>query len=214
MSNILLRQLGQLRQLLLIGCLSCFGCLLTSCSEEDDTEEEYANWQIKNETYFEEQYQAHLAASSATCFVLRDFSKGDTVSLSNLPHTDCILVDVLPSDFTAEGDKTVSPLYTDVVQMHYRGYLLPSLSYASGYEFDANYSGTFMEDIAEPVNLSVNEVISGFSTALQHMHRGDHWRVTIPYQLGYGISEFNSIPGFSTLIFDIRLIDFREDDNA
>jgi hypothetical protein len=68
--------------------------LFTSCSEADDTEEEYANWQIKNETYFEEQYQAHLAASSATCFVLRDFSKGDTVSLSNLPHTDCILVDV------------------------------------------------------------------------------------------------------------------------
>ena len=213
MSNILLRQLGQLRQLLLIGCLSCFGCLLTSCSEEDDTVQEYENWQVKNETYFEEQYQQHVAASSATCFVLKSYSKGDTIQLSDLPHTDCILVDVLPSDFTVEGDKTTTPIYTDDVAIHYNAHLLPSLSYASGYQFDSSYSGAFMEDVAEPSVMSVNGVIKGFSTALQHMRRGDHWRITIPHQLGYGSSEYNGVPGYSTLIFEIRMVDFEEGTN-
>ena len=207
MSNNIIRQV---RQLLIICCLSCFGCLLTSCSEEDDTELEFDDWQAKNEAYFEQQYQAHLAASSATCFVLKSYSKGDSLQFSQLPHTDCILVDVLPNDFPADGDKTTTPIYTDDVAVHYRAHLLPSLSYASGYQFDSSYYGTFSPNIAEPTVLSVNGVIVGFSTALQHMRRGDHWRITIPYQLGYGTSDYNSIPAYSTLIFEIRLVDFEE----
>ena len=196
----------------LFVCLSLWA--FASCSEEDDTEAEYANWQAKNEAYFEEQYQQHLAASSPTCFVLKCYTKGDTLQFSQLPHTDCILVDVLPSDFPAQGDKTVSPLYTDDVEMHYRGNLLPSLSYTAGFQFDSSYYGTFSPDIAEGAVFSVNGVVLGLSTALQHMHRGDHWRVTIPYQLGYGTSDYNGIPGFSTLIFDVRLIDIEEPANG
>ena len=48
----------------------------------------------------------------------------------------------------------------------------------------------------------------GFATALLNMRRGDHYRVYIPYQLGYGSSDNSSIPGGSTLIFDLRLVDF------
>lgn len=219
MRSIVLKQLGhcnatlcfrELRQLLLIGCLSCFGCLLVSCSEEDDTVDEFDNWQAKNEAYFEQQYQQHVAASSATCFVLKSFTKGDSVKVADLPHTDCILVDVLPSDFPVVGDKTKWPIYTDVVDVHYRGNLLPSVSFPAGYQFDSSYFGTFAPDTAEPYLLEVNNVIVGFSTALQHMHRGDHWRVTIPYQLGYGASGNTSVPGYSTLIFEIRLVDFEE----
>lgn len=210
MNSIILRQLGQLRQLLLIGCLSCFGCFLTSCSEEDDTVEEYANWQSKNEAYFEQAYQQHLAASSATCFVLKSFTKGDTVKVSNLPHTDCILVDVLDSDFPAVGSSAMCPIYTDFVEIHYRGNLLPSLSYPNGFQFDSSYFGTFSPETAEPSTMEVNGVLEGFATALQHMHCGDHWRVTIPHQLGYGASGNTGIPGYSTLIFEIRLVDFEE----
>ena len=208
MSNHISRQLIQLRQLIILGCLSCFGCLLTSCSEEDDTVGEFDNWQTVNETYFETQYQQHRAAGNATSFVLKSFTKADSLTLDQVEHTDCILVDVLPSDFTVDGDQTVVPIYTDDVRVHYRGNLLPSPSYATGYQFDTSYYNAFSPSVAEPVELSVDGVIAGFSTALQHMHRGDHWRVTIPYQLGYGTSDYNSIPGYSTLIFDIRLVDF------
>ena len=115
----------------LFVCLSLLG--FASCSEEDDTVQEFDNWQVKNETYFEEQYQQHMTASSATCFVLKNYSKGDTLQLSQVPHTDCILVDVLPSDFPVEGDLTVTPIFSDDVAVHYIGNILPSPSYATGY---------------------------------------------------------------------------------
>ena len=43
---------------------------------------------------------------------------------------------------------------------------------------------------------------------LMRMHRGDRWRVYIPYQLAYGSSARSSIPAYSTLIFDLQLEDF------
>lgn len=195
----------------LFACLALLG--FVSCSEEDDTVVEYADWQSKNEAYFETQYQQHLAASSATSFVLKSYTKGDTLTLDQLAHTDCILVDVLPADFKAGEDKTATPIFTDLVSMYYRGRLLPSPSYPQGYQFDSSYYGTsFYEDVSEPVALSVNGLIVGMTTALQHMHRGDHWRVTIPHQLGYGASAMTGIPAYSTLVFDIRLVDFGPED--
>jgi FKBP-type peptidyl-prolyl cis-trans isomerase FklB len=196
----------------LFVCLSLLG--FASCSEKDDTVAEYANWQAKNEAYFEQAYQEHLAASSSTCFILKSYTKADTLKQEQLAHTDFVLIDVLPSDFIVQGDKTVSPIFTDEVDIHYRGNLLPSLSYPSGYQFDTSINGTFSQDRAEPSTMGVDAVLEGFATALQHMHRGDHWRVTIPYQLGYGTSDYNSIPGYSTLIFDIRLVDFEEGSNG
>jgi len=40
------------------------------------------------------------------------------------------------------------------------------------------------------------------------MHRGEGWIVTIPYQLGYGTTESGVIPAYSTLVFEIFLMDF------
>jgi len=43
---------------------------------------------------------------------------------------------------------------------------------------------------------------------LMYMHKGDCWRVYIPYQLGYGSQTKNAIPAYSTMIFDLILIDY------
>ena len=51
-------------------------------------------------------------------------------------------------------------------------------------------------------------LVDGFTTALMSMHRGDHWTVYIPHQLGYGTSASGTVPAYSTLIFDLRLVDF------
>lgn len=39
------------------------------------------------------------------------------------------------------------------------------------------------------------------------MVEGDAWKIVVPYYLGYGENDYSSasIPGFSTLIFDIKL---------
>jgi len=62
--------------------------------------------------------------------------------------------------------------------------------------------------LATPTKFAVSGVVKGFSTALMRMHRGDHWRIYIPYQLGYGSGARSVIPAYSTLIFDLRLEDF------
>ena len=99
-------------------------------------------------------------------------------------------------------------LLTDSVTVHYTGRLLPSASYPQGYQFDSSYAGTFDAVTATPTKFAVTSVVKGFSTALMHMHRGDHWRIYIPYQQGYGSVAKSSVPAYSTLIFDLRLEDF------
>lgn len=169
----------------------------TACSENDDTVEEYADWQNKNEQYFEAAY-----LSGDYDFTLRKYSLRDEVATN---HTDYVLVDVLDSDDDASD---ATPYLNDTVQIHYVGHLIPSTTYKSGYQFDQSYQEPFDIETSVPSKFAVNGVVSGFGTALLNMRRGDHWLVVIPYQLGYGTTAQTSIPAYSTLIFEIRLEDF------
>ncbi len=184
-----------------------FAGMVSSCSEsDDDSISEFENWQQKNETYFEQQYQAH-SVQSDTKFILPSWKQAGSKSLSDIAHTECILVDVIE---TLGITDVSAPLFTDSVEVHYRGRLLPSRSYPTGYEFDKSYYSSKLDvgvDVPYTCSPSGN-LVTGFSTALQYMHRGDHWQVTIPYQLGYGTSDYETIPAYSTLIFDIWLEDF------
>ena len=183
--------------------------LISSCSETDSDQVEYPDWQNKNEAYFEQQYQAHSASN-----IFAKWSMGEGVTAA---HTDCILVDRIE-----EGMGGNSPYYNDSVVIHYSGHLLPSTSYPSGMVFDKSYlKSTPDQAVDAPARIAVSsttgtvsyyrmptcsDFVAGFATALQHMHRGDHWRVTIPHQLAYGASANGSIPAYSTLIFDIWLV--------
>ncbi len=180
---------------------------LVSCSESDDTVEEYPDWQNKNTTYFNNLYTSTKSAidnGDTTWRVYKAWSMPkDTTTYVSGPE-DYIVVKVLE-----EGKGSGCPLYTDVVKVHYQGRLLPSTSYPAGYVFDQSYYGTYNEATAVASELEVNNVVDGFSTALQHMHIGDHWQVYMPYQLGYGSSSNNTlIPSYSVLIFDIRLVSY------
>ncbi len=169
----------------------------TACSERDDTPEEFPDWKNKNEQFFETAYLANDYD-----FTVKKYSLADDVAAA---HTDYVLVDVLGMDEEADME---TPYQNDTVLIHYVGYLLPSTTYTTGFEFDKSYIDPFDYDTAVPSKLAVNGVVLGLGSALQKMHRGDHWRVTVPYQLGYGIVENGDIPAYSTLIFEIRLEDF------
>lgn len=183
-------------------CLLAFLPLMTSCSEADEENEEWANWQERNETFFEQQYQTH-ANATATRYILPSWSMPASRALSDVPHTSCILVDVIES-----GIGTTSPYFTDSVAINYSGRLMPSEHYTLGYEFDRSYLSEYDPDVDVPGRFAVSGVVEGFATALQKMHRGDRWRVIVPYQLGYGTADQTSIPGYSTLVFEIELLDF------
>ena len=48
---------------------------------------------------------------------------------------------------------------------------------------------------------------TGWNTALREMPVGSRWEIVIPYHLGYGSRSAGAIKAFSTLIFDITLLD-------
>ncbi len=177
---------------------------LASCKEEDDAVEEFANWQETNDAYF----------SKLVWEVQQGFSslpqQWVLIPCYTMPEVGYTLnyYDYVVAEKLEQGSGTTSPLLTDSVEVHYSGRLLPSASYPKGYQFDSSYAGTFDPVLATPSKFAVLGVVKGFSTALMNMHRGDHWRIYIPYQLAYGATARTAVPAYSTLIFDLRLEDF------
>lgn len=175
----------------------------TSCSEKEDTTDEYPDWQNTNATYWDNLYTqtlSRISSGDASWKMLRSFSLEDTLQVE---RTSYIIVNVL-----REGTGSGCPLYTDSVRVRYTGRLLPSTSYPNGYVFQTTSPDGTTEQTAGVADLPVNGLIDGFSTALQHMHIGDVWDVYIPWTLGYGVnaSANNTIPAYSVLRFNISLV--------
>ena len=187
--------------LLLIMALS-----MASCSESDDTVEEFPDWQKNNEAYFTNMYTSakqKIASGDTSWKVIKCYSMPEESATYTSTPEQHIVVNVLQ-----EGTGAGCPLYTDSVSCHYSGRLLPSTTYTDGFRFDQSWYGTFNEATAKPSRFVVSGLIDGFSTAIQNMHIGDHWLVYIPYQLGYGVTGSTNIPSYSTLIFDITLVGY------
>lgn len=51
----------------------------------------------------------------------------------------------------------------------------------------------------------VSGLITGWSTALMHLQENSHVMLYVPYTLGYGEYGQSDLPGYSTLVFDLRL---------
>ncbi len=177
---------------------------VVSCKEEDNTPVEYPDWRNTNEAAFTKLYydaKTAIESGSTEWMLLPSVMKPDSL-VTELAPENYVVVKVLE-----EGDDTISPYQTDSVCVHYRGRLLPSLHYPTGRVFDKSYYGEYVDGVSNPYRTVVGG-IEGFSTVLQYMHRGDQWEVSIPYQLAYGTKDYESIPAYSMLIFEIRLDDF------
>jgi FKBP-type peptidyl-prolyl cis-trans isomerase FklB len=83
---------------------------------------------------------------------------------------------------------------TDSVTCHYRG------TFLDGRPFDNSY------DRGEPITFPLNGVIPGWTEGLQLMSVGSKYKFYIPYKLGYGEFDMMSIPGGSTLVFEVELL--------
>jgi len=204
-----------------LGGMMLSAGLFTSCTENDDTVEEYANWQSKNETYWDNLYtttQQKIKGGDTSWKIILNYTfqnqKQTTGSALTYRPENYIIAHVEQA-----GTGTTSPLYSDSVSMHYMGRLIPSTTYTSGLIFDKSWStNQFNAATSRPVHSYIGltydaegkptSLVDGFTTALMSMHRGDHWTVYIPYQLGYGEKNSGVVPAYSTLIFDLRLNDF------
>lgn len=190
------------------GLLCLCSCMLVSCSEADDTVDEYENWQARNDNYFSARYAAakdSIAAGKGNWKLVRVFSKTSDEICS---PTDYVIVRVLESARDDEENGYYlgeTPEYTDSVQIHYRGRLMPSVSYPNGFQFDTSWYGEYDLSNMIPAKMKVSGVVVGFASALMQMHVGDRWELCIPYRLGYNATEHTDVPTYSTLIFDVTL---------
>ena len=87
-----------------------------------------------------------------------------------------------------------SPKAKDSVVVNYRGTLL------DGTEFDSSYKR------GQPATFEVDQVIPGWTEALQLMKPGAKWRLFIPPQLAYDLRSRPPIPPGSALLFDVELM--------
>eukprot|EP01006_Ploeotia_vitrea_P039907 TRINITY_DN66391_c0_g1_i1.p1 TRINITY_DN66391_c0_g1~~TRINITY_DN66391_c0_g1_i1.p1 ORF type:complete len:169 (+),score=93.86 TRINITY_DN66391_c0_g1_i1:41-508(+) len=93
------------------------------------------------------------------------------------------------------GKGTKNPGPTSQVRVHYRGTLI------NGKEFDSSYSRN------SPATFGVNQVIRGWTEALQLMKEGDVWELYIPSDLAYGTRGAGGLIGpNATLVFKVELL--------
>lgn len=178
--------------------------LFTSC-EETEAIDEYADWEARNTAYIDS--VAAVAEANADGKWMRILSyKLDSVDAEG-NRAEYGKEDYIYCHVEESGTGTMHPLFTDLVSVNYRGWLIPTLTSTVGKVFDESYKGTFNPEFNKPREFYVDELIAGWSTALMHMVEGDRWLIYVPAKLGYGEKKSDDIPAYSTLIFDVNLVD-------
>lgn len=86
------------------------------------------------------------------------------------------------------------PKDTSKVKVHYHGTLV------DGTVFDSSV------DRKEPATFGVNQVIKGWTEALQLMPVGSKYKLYVPQNLAYGNQTRGAIKPFSMLIFEVELL--------
>jgi peptidylprolyl isomerase/FKBP-type peptidyl-prolyl cis-trans isomerase FklB len=163
--------------------------LFSACDDKTETVDD--RWKIENEAQF------NTIANSS------EYTK-----LNSISGNGFIMYKVLE---TGTGDR--APFFNEQVKVRYTGWYKniwtkPDTFTDEKGNFITNkiiFDTTSKNNIAR--TFTVNGVVDGFSTALQHMKEGDKWEVWMPWILGYGPSTSGAIKGYSTLVFEIELVE-------
>lgn len=118
--------------------------------------------------------------SNKTCYT-------PTVSDEELKIED---IQIGKGEGVKEGDRIV---------VDYRG------TFTDGREFDSSYA----RNQPFEVQIGAGYVIAGWDMGIIGMKKGGKRKLTIPYQYGYGKYGQGDIPGFTTLVFEIELLDIK-----
>jgi FKBP-type peptidyl-prolyl cis-trans isomerase len=102
----------------------------------------------------------------------------------------------LASKIVFEGKGSAHPGSHDRVTVHYTGWT------TDGKMFDSSVPR------GEPMTLSLDSVIKGWTEGLQLMVKGEKRRFWVPSDLAYGDAPERASAPAGTLVFDVELIDF------
>ena len=123
-------------------------------------------------------------------------AEGDAFLAENAKRDGVTVTDSgLQFEVLVQGDGA-TPTYEDTVRTHYHG------SFINGDVFDSSVVR------GQPAEFPVSGVIAGWTEALQLMPVGTKLKLFVPHHLAYGERGAGaSIPPYSTLVFEVELLD-------
>lgn len=174
-----------MKQLLYLALAAVGLPILMAACGSDDNWNDYKDWRVANNIWYEE--QVALTDDAGNPF----YTKLNPTWLKN----SGVLIHYF-NDRSATAGK-LSPYLTSTVKVKYKGSLYDGTVFDSTAVSGADTVSTF----------AVSGVIKGWQVALLDMHVGDTAEVVIPFPMGYGESGSNSILPYSSLKFGIKLVD-------
>lgn len=159
-----------------------------SCSDDNDsTWDEYKDWREENVKFFEEQK-----------FLMTPQGVNYYQTLTPAWNSSAqVLIRYFNDRSLTAGNLT--PMLNSTVDVKYIGRMYTGEAFDSSYTQTANGDSIFR---TQPTG-----VIPGWQIALMNMHVGDSVEIVIPYNLAYGSSGSGVIKPYSTLLFNLKLVD-------
>lgn len=172
---------------ILLAALCVVSSLFVGCAGDDDDLDAIKTWRTNNINWLaEKQAQKNPDGSPYYTMIVPDWDKSSFVLIHyfNERTTDPL---------------ALKPLYTSTVDVRYNLSLYNGVRCDSSTNLTENGPGVFRSQL--------NSLIDGWAAAVCDMNVGDTAEVIIPYALGYGTSSTGSIPAYSNLKFNLRLVD-------
>ena len=119
----------------------------------------------------------------------KSVAKSDQATVLNNDVVKDVVIEILAE---CNGDK---PTRNDIVKVHYEGKLI------DGTIFDSSIKRN------QPAEFPLTGVIPCWTEAFQLLKKGAKARLTCPSDTAYGSNDMGTIPPYSTLIFEVELLD-------
>lgn len=180
-----------MRKLLPLAGILTAAAMLPACNSDDDNSidlNDFKEWREQNDAWLNEmQQRRNPDGTPYYTTVIPDWNPGAFVLMHYFNDR-------------SETAGNLVPLYTSTVDVRYIGYD------CEGERFDSSTTVNAYGKLGV-ARFACNEVIQGWSIAMENMHVGDTAEIIVPYNVGYGASYTSTLKPYSTLRFNVRLED-------
>lgn len=173
---------------ILIALAATAALVQSACSNDDEQLwEEYADWRNANISWMDT--QAKRTNADGTPYYTKVVAPWDVTAYVLMHHIE------------GPNSENLVPLSSSTVDVRYHLHLYDGTPVDSSSTNTQYGAGIFRS------TLNSDNLISGWKLALQNMHVGDSVEVLIPYAQAYGTTNNGVIKPYSSLRFNLRLVD-------